>query len=372
MSPTFIVVTGCSQGLGLHAVMELARGAGDRHIVLACRNVTAARAAADRIAGETSASRDRLVVLDTPLDLADLASVRAYAKALRAHLAAAGAPNGITMLVNNAGIGGSPDFRKTTDGYDLIFESNHLGHFLLTLLLLPASAAAGTDVPLRIVNVSSEVHDPANKTPLPDPKQHWPTTSDAYDRHLARGEPFDGENARASGGRRYSRSKACNVFFTHELARRTSGELPNAVATDARAMAATLDGSRACRLPGAGAIEVLAFNPGLMLDTGFVAGVAGSFMAKVARTLTPVLRRTRIGHLMRSGPMSGADLASIATSATLPAKTAAYYDGPRLHPTSEFTRSMDGVTRCAPELWEHSMRWAGVTAEERAEAGFPV
>ena len=91
----FVVVTGCTQGLGYHAVRELSRTlTGDSRVVLACRDVAAARAAAARISDDTRSEPARLLVLDAPLDLADLDSVRAYAAALRAHLEGAGAPHG--------------------------------------------------------------------------------------------------------------------------------------------------------------------------------------------------------------------------------------------------------------------------------------
>lgn len=371
----FTVVTGCSQGLGFHAVDALARAAAaDERIVLACRSVDAARAAVDRIAASVPAGREKLVVLDTPLDLAELASVRAYAAALRAHLGSAGAPHGIQALVNNAGIGGAPDLTPTRDGYERIFATNHLGHFLLTTLLLPATVAADRNAPLRIVNVSSEVHDPANKTPLPDPKQHWPSSAAEYDRVLAGGARIDGDSPRDAGGRAYARSKACNVLYTYELARRTSGALPHALEASARGAAGSVPRAKSSTLPGASSVQVLAFNPGLMLDTGFAAGVAGPLLARVARTAVPVLRFTRIGTFLRSGATSGADLARIATPAgpALEVPSAAYYDGPRLHPSSAFTRSHDALTRVQGELWDHSVRWARLTPEELAAAGFPT
>jgi NAD(P)-dependent dehydrogenase (short-subunit alcohol dehydrogenase family) len=372
-SKRFVVVTGCTQGLGYHAVAALAKAAvEDTSVVMACRDVAAARAAAQRIATETRCDPGRMIVIDTALDLADLASVRAYAAALRTHLAAAGSPRGVTRLVNNAGIGGSAEFRKTAQGFERIFATNHLGHFLLTLLLLPASSAADAGGgALRVVNVSSEVHDPANGAPLPDPAQHWPDSPEAYDRTLAGGEPVGGENPRDSGGRRYSRSKLCNVFFTNELARRMGGAAPHGVEADVVAALAAVPGGAVATLAGAQSVEVLAFNPGLMLDTGFFTGIMGGVAGTIARWLTPIARLTSMGRFLRSGPASGEALARIAScpASELPVATAAYYDGPTTKPSSEFSRSRDGVTRFQQELWAHSLRWAKVTPEELAEAG---
>lgn len=110
------------------------------------------------------------------------------------------------------------------DGFDKIFESNHLGHFLLSLLVLPHLAKDA-----RIVSVSSEVHDPAAKTGLPDPGIGFPASGDsaAWDALIAKGEPFPGDSDRTNGSRRYSRSKLLNVLFANQLARVLSGAVPS-------------------------------------------------------------------------------------------------------------------------------------------------
>lgn len=177
------VITGCSQGLGLHAAAELAAADPTIDIVLACRNLDSAKAAVETIiAKHPAVDPSRLVVLDAALQLDDIDSVRVFCKcrvtnrmyhihplsyriiasALRAHLSERGQI--IKILINNAGVGGMPVLKPTRQGFDTIFATNHLGHFLLTLLLLPSSVAAvvpstlGDDAPhLRIVNVSSEV-----------------------------------------------------------------------------------------------------------------------------------------------------------------------------------------------------------------------
>lgn len=106
-----------------------------------------------------------------------------------------------------------------------------------------------------------------------------------------------------------------------------------------------------------------------MLDTGFAAGVVGSVLATVAWALTPVLYWTPMGRFLRSGPASGADLASVASVQRLPSRTAPYYDGHDLKLSSAFSRSEEGA-RAAADLWRHSLRWAAVTPAELAAAGF--
>jgi NAD(P)-dependent dehydrogenase (short-subunit alcohol dehydrogenase family) len=177
-----VLVTGCNTGLGLHCVRALASrdAAPPAAILLACRSPAAASAAEDAIAASSAYPRASLVVLPQPLDLASLASVRAYAAAVSAWLAG----RRLAALVNNAGVGGSSALRLTGDGYESILQTNHLGHFLLTLLLLPCVAGG------RIINVSSEVHDAAaNALPMPEPSAWWPPTADSpeWERAVARG-----------------------------------------------------------------------------------------------------------------------------------------------------------------------------------------
>ena len=356
-----VVVTGCTAGLGYHAVKCLASDAAAPTVVLACRNVAAANTAADSIAKATGAPRDKLLVLPEALDLSDIASVRAYAAALRAHLGA----RRISSLVNNAGIGGSPSLQLTAAGFEKIFATNHLGHMLLTLLLLPQLAAGG-----RVVNVSSEVHDPATKTGAPDPEQAWPASEAEYQRVLLKGARVLGEGGFQSGNRCYSRSKLCNVLFSHELARRLSGAAPAAAEPAVAAAVAALPSNAACALPAAKSIRILALNPGLMLDSSFAVnalGVAGW----VFYLLSPLLRYSPLGRLMRPVTVSGAVLAKVATgqlSGDAPSGT--YIDDGAPKAASAFTRSLRGATELGPELWERSLAWAAVTPAELKDAGF--
>jgi len=135
------VVTGASSGIGKEIARGLARQGAT--VVMACRNAEKAGAVRDALARD-SGNKDLSVMV---LDLADLASVRAFAGAcLRAH------PS-LDILVNNAG-GWTMDRQTSADGFELIWATNVLGPELLTRLLLPALKAAGR---ARIVNLSSTV-----------------------------------------------------------------------------------------------------------------------------------------------------------------------------------------------------------------------
>lgn len=172
------VVTGANSGIGLETARALAgKGA---HVVLGCRNTTKGEAALADIRGDHPAASLSLI----GLDLANLASVRSFAAAFtEAHLR-------LDVLVNNAGVMMTPDI-KTSDGFEMQFGTNHLGHFALTGLLLDRLLAS--DAP-RVVTVSSNAH---------------------------RGGKIDFDNLDASQGYSkvgaYCQSKLANLLFSLEL-----------------------------------------------------------------------------------------------------------------------------------------------------------
>jgi NAD(P)-dependent dehydrogenase (short-subunit alcohol dehydrogenase family) len=166
-----IVVTGANSGLGLAATVALA-AAGAR-VIMACRNVEKGEAVRP-----DGAEVHRL-------DLADLASVRAFATGLPA--------DRIDVLVNNAGVMAIPR-RNTVDGFEMQFGTNHLGHFALTGLLLPRLLAAPEP---RVVTVSSGFHR-AGRMNFADLQRER-----RYQRWLV-----------------YSQSKLANLLFCFELDRR--------------------------------------------------------------------------------------------------------------------------------------------------------
>lgn len=164
------VITGANSGIGLAAARALGR-AGAR-VVLAVRDTAKGERAAESIEGHPDVRR---------LDLADLASVRAFADTW---------DGDIDVLVNNAGVMAVPE-RRTKDGFELQVGTNHLGHFALTNLLLPRI----TD---RVVTVASGMHR-AGSIRLDD--LNW--ERDGYHRWRA-----------------YGQSKLANLLFTSELQRR--------------------------------------------------------------------------------------------------------------------------------------------------------
>ncbi|GAA2712164.1 oxidoreductase [Actinoplanes palleronii] len=171
------VVTGANSGLGLVTATELARHGA--HVVLAVRNTAAGQDAARRIGGDVEVRE---------LDLASLASVRAFAATLAADHPA------IDLLVNNAGLVLLGPRRVTADGFELHLGTNMLGHFALTGLLLDALAAAPKP---RVVSLSSITHKSA---------------------HLDFGDLMMERNYKPSPA--YGRSKLATTLFGLELDRR--------------------------------------------------------------------------------------------------------------------------------------------------------
>jgi NAD(P)-dependent dehydrogenase (short-subunit alcohol dehydrogenase family) len=136
------IVTGANSGLGLVAARELARAGAQ--VVLACRNLQKGESALREC--EAAAPGPKLSLEE--LDLASLDSVRAFAERFRAE------HDGLDLLINNAGVMATPR-RRTADGFELQFGTNHLGHFALTGLLI-GQMEGREDA--RVVTLSSTAH----------------------------------------------------------------------------------------------------------------------------------------------------------------------------------------------------------------------
>ena len=139
-----MLITGANTGIGKAAAEALA--AQGHRLYLACRSEDKTRPAIEEITRKTGNEEIRFL----PLDLTSLASVRACA----AEFLETGDP--LDVLMNNAGVAGQQGL--TQDGFELTFGVNHVGHFLLTSLLLERLRASA---PSRIVNVSSIAHTQA-------------------------------------------------------------------------------------------------------------------------------------------------------------------------------------------------------------------
>ena len=195
-----VLVTGATSGIGEATAIDLARRGA--RVAILCRNPDKGRAVLSTIAKQTGRAEGMLFVAD----LASQEQIREVARQIldsceRLHL-----------LVNNAGVVNTTH-TKTEDGIENTFAVNHLGYFLLTLLLLDRIVESA---PARIVNVASDAH------------------------RFVRGIDFEdlGHERSFWWPRVYGQSKLANVLFTLELARRLEGSgvtvnavHPGAVAT---------------------------------------------------------------------------------------------------------------------------------------------
>jgi len=282
------IITGATSGLGLECARALLRSDPSWHLVLPARDVGRGAAAVE----ELGAAR-RCTVL--PMDLASLASVRAFTEEFRA----AGLPP-LHALVCNAGVQVVSGTERTRDGIEMTFGVNHLGHFALVQGLLDALAP-----PARIVVVSSGTHDPSKRTGMPDP--HYSSAS----------ELAHAQSSEENGRRRYTTSKLCNVLFTYELDRRLD------------------DG-----------VTVNAFDPGLMPGTGLARDY--STLGRLAwRYLFPALR---VLPGVRSTRASGRSLAALVHDTRFDGVSGQYFEGPR--PIKSSAESYDSEK--ARDLWETS------------------
>jgi NAD(P)-dependent dehydrogenase (short-subunit alcohol dehydrogenase family) len=284
------LITGATSGLGLETARALARE-GRRHVLAGARNPDAASAL------RAAVPPDRLTVLE--LDLGSLASVRSFSAEARRRLDGAGAR--LSGIACNAGLQVGGPLRRSADGHELTFATNHLGHVLLVHemldLLAPGAAAVAT---------ASGTHDP----------------SDALARRFGfRGGIFPGAKAVARGELdasvsekqqsmdRYATSKLCNVLFTYAMA---------------------------ARVPAAAA-RFLAFDPGLMPGTGLARDRSAperfgwSYVMPLVGRLVPGVS---------TPARSGAALARLLSEPDLAPETGLHFDVRlRQTPTSELSRS---------------------------------
>ncbi len=177
------IVTGANSGIGYETAKALAKAGAT--VILACRSRAKGQEAVQRIRAEHPQAR---VSVET-LDLASLASVRAFAAAV------GGEHERLDLLINNAGVMMPPEHTLTEDGFELQFGINHLGHFALTGLLVDLMRGIEGS---RVVTVSSSAH-------------RWG--------EIDFGD-LNWERRRYQRMPAYGQSKLANLLFTFELQRR--------------------------------------------------------------------------------------------------------------------------------------------------------
>lgn len=287
-----VMITGADSGLGFETAKKVAgSGKNEYSVILACRNADKAERAGQDIISDTGNQNITVQILDT----SSLASVRKCVSELQAkniHLDA---------LVCNAGI--SPMHSGTTEeGFELVFATNYLGHYLLTMELLPFMNPKA-----RILCVTSDMHNPPMGIKWKDAD------------YLA----YHAQNDR----QRYSFSKLCAILFTYRLA----SELKKRGSS----------------------ITVNCFNPGFMAATNFSGGHGGSARAVMVKAAMP----DRYGTLEGSSSA----LASLVTDDKYAAVSGKYFD--RTYGIGN-SSDLSHDEKVQEELWTKSQEYTGIKADD--------
>ena len=187
-----VIITGANTGIGLETAVELAKRRA--RVILACRSTEKGEKATKEV--KKRSGNDNVVFHQ--LDLASLNSVRSFAR-----LVLEREPH-IDVLINNAGVMYST-YARTEDGFELHMGVNHLGHFLLTNLLLERMKESPS---ARVITVSSLLYKYCLEFKFEDMNSSDPS----------RINPFHPNRHEA-----YCQSKLANILFSRELARRLAG-----------------------------------------------------------------------------------------------------------------------------------------------------
>ena len=323
--PQTVILTGGTSGVGYAGARAIAASHPDWHVVIASRNQSQGMQAVNTLQHETGNQHIEWM----SLDLASLASVRAFAR----DLAVRDLPP-LRAVVCNAGLQVVSGTTYTQDGFETTFGVNCLGHFLLVNLLLRQLVA-----PARIVFVSSDSHDPeSSKTFMSrmigtmPPRYRdaralaWPEQY-AEERH---------ESPKVVGMRRYSTSKLCDIFYAYEFSRQLQSQ-----------------GYSTPEHP----ITVNAFNPGPTPGTR-LARDAGAFGDFAWNVLLPRLSFAMPN--MQSLDASGKALARLVLDPTLEGISGKYFAGMQERASSQ--ESYDQHE--AAELWEASAELVKLQSSE--------
>ncbi|MDD2284747.1 MAG: SDR family NAD(P)-dependent oxidoreductase [Paludibacter sp.] len=295
---TFII-TGGNSGLGYQCASDIAKACKGDHVIIACRNLEKGSAACKNLISETGNSNISVLTLD----LASFESIRNFCEAFSNSKYPP-----LYGLVCNAAVSFANNLGKTKEGFDMTFGVNHLGHFLLTNLLISEMIANGG----RIVFVTSDRHNPAK----------WMIKDFVYTDaiHLAYPEKYL-DKKKQTVNFKYPMSKLCNIYCTYEM-------------TD--------------RIEEAGFdITVNAFNPGFMASTGLDGKPTVVNRIKNNLIQIPAALLGTLSTVKKSGSL----LASMMTNSAYANITGKYFDRGKVIPSSNQSYNKEN----AKNLWNRSV-----------------
>lgn len=295
-----VIVTGANTGLGYDCAKNIALNDRSWQVILACRDEKKGKEAVARMVSETSNPH----IFYLHLDLSSFDSVREFTTTfIHGQFAQ------LKAIVCNAGLSGDDQVIFTKDGIENTFQVNCVSHFLLIHLLLKQLTA-----PARILMVSSELH--RNDGPM---KSFLPNYTNAHD--LAYPNKDIG-SIKGSGSIRYSTSKLCMLFYTHRFNEWFAER-------------------------GITNIQINAFNPGLMPDTGLGGLNKKLFRKWFLKYILPFFVKEAMSTPQRSGKL----LADLVCSQKYEGLTGKYFDrGKQIEPSKE---SFDKTKM--DDLWNTSM-----------------
>ena len=281
-----VIITGGNSGLGFETAKKIAKNH-DFRIILACRNLEKGELAKEEIIKETENTNIDVMKIDT----SSLSSVRAFTEEYLNKYQT------VDVLINNAGISAMRENGLTPEGFEIVFATNYLGHFLLTNLFINHFSTNG-----KIINITSDMHNPPGGL-------EW------------QGVDYFAYKA-VDDRKRYSFSKLAMIYLIHKL---------NEIINENKL-----------------SLTANSFNPGFMSATNFSGG-GGKGRDFIVKTTMP----ERYGKLETSSDA----LAEIVTNNEFDNVTDKYFD--RSTNTKD-SSDLSYVKENWDELWEKSLGYCNL------------
>ncbi len=318
MTNNTVLITGGNSGIGFECALYMAKKGWQ--VIIASRNKDASKKAVEQI----KAQSENKNISYMELDLASCQSVRKFAKEIETK------DIGLNALICNGAIQMDKTLSLSPEGFEVTFAVNHLGHFLLTNLLLKRLISNNA----RIVVVASGVHDPKLFTGMPKP--HFPDIETLAKTGGSEKGSYNGQLA-------YVNSKLCNILFAYELVRRIQ---------------------TAKLVKKNQSITINSFDPGLVPGSGLARDypfilrfIWENILPTIASLISPIVAGVNPAW------KSGEALANLVLDPKLEKVSGKYFPSHtrwQEAPSSEASYDL----KLASDLWEQSIKMTSLTAKE--------